>query len=92
METLITVHARSENKREATIWCGACGYRGIPLVFYERAGLADLDGARLWISHYDRCRNLPGAEDMTIILGWDDGRPNDTYVFSPATRMLRRTG
>jgi hypothetical protein len=88
--TLITVTGREGNRRDALISCGVCGESFIPLYFYEPPGRPLLDGALLWVSHYNKCLSLL-EEDIMIQLSWDDARSTDTLIFSPATRTLRQT-
>jgi hypothetical protein len=59
--------------------------------FYEAPGSPKLDGAMLWIFHYDHCSAVSeSSEPITVRLGWDDGRAAEIFSFAPATRTLDR--
>lgn len=89
--TFITVVAREGNRRDAMISCGSCGTQFVPMHFYEAPGSPELDGAMLWIFHYNNCSGVPeNSEPITVRLGWDDHRAPEIFLFAPGTRTLDR--
>jgi hypothetical protein len=87
---LIHVIGREGNRRDAILTCGICGTR-TEMHFYEDPGEPELDGALLWMFHFDKCEKAHRKDPSGLRLLWDvPGRPTENLELDPESRRLRQ--
>jgi hypothetical protein len=87
---LIQVLTREGNRRDAKLSCALCG-AVVPMHFYEAPGEPELDGALLWMFHYDKCPNAKREEPIGLRLMWDvPGKDTENLELDPKARVLRK--